>query len=93
MKKTSRTTITCETERFLVLNHVSGAAGTWCAECAAAVKMISIVEAALLAEVSQRAVFHALENSAFHFTESERGTLLVCLDSLMNYYNLQRLCR
>ena len=47
--------------------------------------MIKLDEAALVANVSQRAIFRRIENGRLHFAETDRGSLLVCLHSLFDY--------
>src|SRR5437867_8353836 len=54
----------------------------WCAQCAAPVEMVPPDVAALVAEVSARAVFAWVEAGRIHFTETPEGALLVCLNSL-----------
>jgi hypothetical protein len=46
--------------------------------------MISIAEAALVAGLSQRAIFQGIEAGRVHFVELKGGSLLVCLESLLN---------
>ena len=84
MKKTTRKKITVETERlWLVARGGRGARG-WCEACRAEVHMVGVAEAATLAGLGQRAIFRRVEDGRLHFTEKPCGTLLICLDSLMN---------
>jgi hypothetical protein len=83
LKKT-RKKITVETERLWVVARAGRGARGWCAACRAEVHMVGVAEAATLAGLGQRAVFRRVEDGRLHFTEQPGGTLLVCLNSLMN---------
>ena len=80
MKK--KATITVETERFLVISRSPYIIDRWCHECQANVKMIGIDEAAAIASVSQRTVFHLAEAGEIHFMETTEGQALFCVESL-----------
>jgi hypothetical protein len=82
MKKTKRKKITVETERLLVISHIGGV-GSWCEGCRAKVKLMGIEQAAAIAGLSHRALFHMIERHQLHFTETPDGLLLICLDSLL----------
>ena len=56
----------------------------WCESCGTTARMISIAEAALVAGLSQRAIFQVIEAGRVHFVELKGGSLLVCLESLLN---------
>ena len=80
MKK--KATITVETERLLVIHRSRRSVNRWCPACEAEVKMIGIDEAAALAGLSQRAVFHLAEAGEIHFMETAGGQALFCISSL-----------
>jgi len=42
-----------------------------------------IEEAAITADVTQRALFRRIEAGGVHFTENSEGAVLVCLNSLL----------
>jgi hypothetical protein len=46
--------------------------------------MLGAEEAAALTGLGQRAIFRRVEDGRLHFTENPSGTLLICLNSLMN---------
>ena len=83
MKKTKRTNVTIETERLLVVGSLRGQVEAWCNTCRAEVRMVSVEEAAVIAGVSQRAMFHRIEAGRLHFGETSRGAVLICLDALL----------
>jgi hypothetical protein len=45
--------------------------------------MVGPEEAAAFAGLSQRAIFHMIESSQLHFTETPDGGLLICVNSLL----------
>ena len=80
MKK--KATITVETERLLVITCSRSAVDRWCHECQANARMIGIDEAAVIAGISQRTVFHLAEAGEIHFMETTEGQALFCLNSI-----------
>jgi hypothetical protein len=84
VKKTRRKKITVETERLWVVARGGHGARGWCEACRAEVHMLGVEEAAALAGLGQRAVFRRVEDGRLHFTENSGGTLLICLNSLIN---------
>jgi hypothetical protein len=80
MKK--KATITVETERLLVISRSRHTVDRWCHSCQADVKMIGIDEAAVIAGISQRTVFHLAEAGEIHFMETTEGQALFCLNSI-----------
>jgi hypothetical protein len=81
MKKRTAT-ITVETERLLVICRPQASFDGWCGECQAEVKLISLEEAAAIAGASQRMIFRWAEAGEIHFTESEDGKVMFCLNSI-----------
>ncbi len=55
----------------------------WCEACAAQVRMVTAEEAAMIAEVSARAIYRRVEAGRIHFTETPEGLLLICFNSLL----------
>lgn len=53
-----------------------------CDRCTKPSGMITPDEAAALCEVSTRTVYRWLETGSIHFSESDDGSLLICLMSL-----------
>ncbi|HEY0379463.1 MAG TPA: hypothetical protein VGC87_21275 [Pyrinomonadaceae bacterium] len=84
MRKTRRKRITVETERLWVVARGGRRAPAWCEACRAEVQMLCAEEAAALTGLGQRAIFRRVEDGRLHFTEDPSGTLLICLNSLMN---------
>lgn len=83
MKREKKTEVFVETEVEIEVKRRTRRLGpVWCAQCAAPVEMVPPDVAALVAEVSARAVFAWVEAGRIHFTETPEGALLVCLNSL-----------
>jgi predicted DNA-binding transcriptional regulator AlpA len=80
MKK--KATITVETERLLIISRARVAVRCWCQKCQTNVQMIAIDEAAAIAGLSQRTVFHLAEAGEIHFMETKEGQTLFCSSSL-----------
>ena len=85
MKKTKRTKITIERERLLVVATARARAQGWCEPCRAEVKMVGAAEAAAITGFSQRAIFRLIEAGRLHFSETPRGVLSICLNSLLEH--------
>ena len=76
----TRTEITVETERVVIINRSRRIA--WCSSCARPVEMLSIDDAAIFARVNSRTIFHWAESRVVHSTETREGLLLICPNSL-----------
>lgn len=74
--------ITVETERLVVIHRRGRALQAWCARCDSQVEMVTPVEAALLAGVSQSAVRRMAEAGAIHSGFTAEGEEVFCLNSL-----------
>jgi hypothetical protein len=83
VKRTTRRKITVETERLLVISSQPGAGVAWCERCKAETRMLDVPEAVAVSGLSARTIFRRVESGQLHFTETPEGTLLVCLNSLM----------
>jgi len=82
-KRTSR--ITVETERLLVIRSSKRCFEGWCHWCAAQVKLLGLEEAAAIAGASERAIFRWAEAGEIHFTETEEGKIMFCLNSISRH--------
>ena len=78
-----KATITVETERLLLITRGSHTVERWCCQCNAKVSQVSVAEAALIAGASERAVFRWAETAEIHFTETEDGKAMFCVESLL----------
>ena len=77
-----KTTITVRRERLLVITPQRGRIEGWCDGCRSKVILMRVDEAAVTADLTQRALFQRIEAGSLHFTETSEGAVLVCLDSL-----------
>jgi hypothetical protein len=57
----------------------------WCEECSSEALLLSPDEAAAVMQTTTRLIFRQVEAGAVHFTESDDGTLRVCLNSLTRH--------
>jgi len=78
-----RTRIVVETERLLVVRRRRGQYEGSCGECGGSARLVGLDEAASVSGLSQREIVRQVEAGSLHFEESARGTLLVCLASLL----------
>jgi hypothetical protein len=77
-----RTVTTIETHQILIVRRPGGAVLAWCPVCLREVEMVSLEEAALLANVSLRDICRRVGDGRLHFVETAQGGL-VCLPSLL----------
>ena len=75
----TRTEITVEMDRIIVMN--SAARSEWCSSCSRPVEMLSIDNAALLANVSSLTIFRWAIAGELHSVETAEGLLLICPNS------------
>jgi len=80
MKK--RIEIAFETHRLTVTRRRRQGARSWCQQCEKEVLMVRPDEAALTAGVTVRTVNRWVEAEAVHFSETARGLLLICTNSV-----------
>jgi excisionase family DNA binding protein len=85
--KKRRTAITIETQRILLISSPRGSLVAWCPRCAAVVRMIAPDEAAVLIRVSSRTIYRWVEARRLHFSETSKGMLFICFNSLMQAAN------
>jgi prophage DNA circulation protein len=79
--------ITVET-RQITITRRRRPARAWCGACAAVVEMVTAEQAAEVAGTSERAVYREAEQGRFHFTETARGQLRLCLNSVLQVSGL-----
>lgn len=72
----TRTEITFEMDRLIVVSRRKHA--EWCSTCARPVEMLSVDEAALIAQVNSRTIFRWAESGDLHTSETAAGLLLIC---------------
>lgn len=77
-----RIEITVEKHRLVVLSRRNHSVHAWCGTCGGQVQMVTPDEAAQLCQLSTRTIYRRIETGRFHFTETERGFSLICLQSL-----------
>ena len=75
----TRTEITVEMDRWIVVSRPRRK--WWCSDCALAVEMMSVDDAALYAHVNSRTIFQLAESGGLHSSETEEGLLLICPNS------------
>lgn len=75
----TRTEITLEMDRWIIVNRPKKK--RWCSVCAQYVEMMTVDNAALLAQVNSRTIFQWAESGTVHSSETPEGLLLICLNS------------
>ena len=77
-----RIEIVVEKHRVLTVRTRRISAVGWCAPCGMKVRMVTAEDASRIAKVTLRTVYRWAEAGQLHFTESQDGLLLVCVNSL-----------
>jgi hypothetical protein len=80
MKK--KTKLTIETQRLLIIRGGSSYQCAKCEACGEVVRLITVDEAAMLAQVGSRAIYRLVEAEKIHFIETSEELLLICINSL-----------
>jgi uncharacterized protein with PIN domain len=79
-----RTEIRIETSEVLMLRtRRLRFSRAHCPQCETLVSMVSLEEAATVTGEGEREICRWVERRKVHFTETRRGRLLICADSLM----------
>jgi uncharacterized OB-fold protein len=82
-RKTETVTITHE---FLRISGPQKAMTAWCEQCARETKLMPPEDAAIRMGMSVRAIYRRLEIGDIHFTELPKGSLLICLNSVIEIH-------
>ena len=82
MKIKSKTEIIVETHRVFTIRNYRRNQLAWCAACGDQMPMVTADEAALLCQVSARAIYLKIEARELHCKETPDGRLLICANSL-----------
>jgi hypothetical protein len=80
LKRTTR--ITVETRRVVVLSDGGGSTLQRCPTCDHEVRMLTPEHASAFANVRTRLVYQWVERGMVHFSETQDGSLLICVNSL-----------
>ena len=78
-----RTKITVETDEIMIIRQRRRLLRSWCRECAQQVTMVTVDQAATVANKSSRLIYRMAEAGYIHFAETPEGFLLICLQSLV----------
>lgn len=79
-----RTEVTIATREVVVIRRTGSVIRSWCAECAAEVRMVTAERAAALSGLSTRAIYRHIESTQIHFIETADGRLWICTHSLQD---------
>jgi len=77
-----RTEITIETERFLVVSQRRNKPILWCLKCDNDEPMLTVVEAARIADTTPLVIAQLAEAGKLHFVITLEGQQFICSDSL-----------
>jgi len=72
--------VVTETKRRYIIRQLPLTKQIACSECGEPI--LAIAQAAKLSGIKQSRIFQIVEAGAVHFTESEAGALMICLNSL-----------
>ena len=81
MIRKKRTEITIETDRLVIISS-STSLNEYCPACGREAAMLTIDEAAALADTSPAAIHLCVEAKRLHTVEPDQGTILICFNSL-----------
>ena len=81
MRKTRKTEINLEIEEAVAI-RTNSVVIAHCTVCGRPVRMVAANEAAMIARISSREIYRAVEAGGLHFTEDHNGLLFVCSSSL-----------
>ena len=79
--KTIRRRVIVETERLLLSGEESGEQ-SWCQACRREVTMFTVEVAVLGSGLRAVEIYRLVQMGLIHFTETDRGLLRICSDSL-----------
>ena len=85
MSRHSKTKITVETERVMVIRKRRGETEIWCHVCPDESLMVAAEQAAAFSNLSRREIYRLAEAGQLHFTETADGVVLICLLSLRQW--------
>ena len=77
-----RTEITIETDQVLIIRH-RRSVRSWCQKCGREVDMVGLKEAEALTGMTQPLLVDGQAEQAWHWSQAEDGSPLVCLESLL----------
>jgi hypothetical protein len=77
-----KTKITIETERVLII-HQRSSNRRWCPECCRVAEMVGFAQATALTGVPQTNLRECARAAKWHVIETDYGSPLICLDSLL----------
>jgi hypothetical protein len=89
MGRKKRTEIRIETSETLTIRR-RRLARQWCSECERDVVMLTIEQTAELTGATELEACRLVETGRLHFTETARGKLLICADSLARLIRTER---
>jgi len=81
----TRLEITVETQERLIVYPGPNGVTARCEVCGGTRALVTLPVAAVLAKITERALYREIEARSFHWTEGPRGRLLVCLASLESW--------
>jgi hypothetical protein len=77
----TRTEITIETERVLLVGARRSSPALWCSQCAGVRNMLTLAEVTATTGIAPLAIYELAEVSRIHFVLTANGEFLICPDS------------
>jgi fructosamine-3-kinase len=81
--------LTLEPGRAYVAGKRRAKASQWCPACGYGFRMVTALTATAMADISFRTLYRWAETEEIHFSATDQGALLVCLDSLLERADAQ----
>jgi hypothetical protein len=78
-----RTKLTIETDRVLIIRGGRTERRAMCDACGELVRLVTVDEAAMLAQVGSRAIYRLVEAEKIHSIETDNELLLICFNSIV----------
>jgi len=82
MATRKRIEITVETDRVLIV-HRRKSTRAWCPQCSREVDMNGLADAGVLTGKPEQKLLKSAQSKAWHFSERDDKTPLVCLESVL----------
>ena len=84
MKRIKTTEMMVERDEWFVITRRDRWSNGRCRVCDTPAQMITLAEAARIAQVSELAIAAQIRSRLLHSTETADGRVLICLNSLLN---------
>ena len=84
MKRYQRIEISVERTRIFAAKRRESTRRDWCKSCEVLVDMVTPDDATSITGIGSREIYRLIEANEFHFSETEEGSIRICLNSLLH---------